>query len=231
LEGRKMFRVLFLGPLFIVALFFAACSTEVRDPVTLANDYVAAYNAGDLTALASTYYTEDTVFSFGPVGPAGEFDTVSGIAQVLASDAESIAGNEQVTISNVTAEGDTARGNFSLTNDGLLQSGLAPITGTFELVARDGKIASITATADEASQQKMAAAMGSRELTVLIGAGQGPVTINEFFPNNVRIRAGDTIVWKQNSSEVHNVSFSRRGQHCRKGSNPSAGRRSYRPHD
>ena len=46
-----------------------------------------------------------------------------------------------------------------------------------------------------------------RNLTVLSGAGQDTVNLLSFFPQTIRIRAGDTITWQQNSRAPHTVSF------------------------
>src|SRR4051794_10171565 len=46
-----------------------------------------------------------------------------------------------------------------------------------------------------------------RNVTVLAGVGQDTTDILAFFPQNIRIRAGETITWKQNSDAGHTVSF------------------------
>jgi plastocyanin len=51
------------------------------------------------------------------------------------------------------------------------------------------------------------AADAPRTLSVLVGAGQDTVAVNSFFPRDVRIRAGDSITWRQNSDSPHTVSF------------------------
>lgn len=52
-----------------------------------------------------------------------------------------------------------------------------------------------------------AAAQAPRDIEVLAGFGQDTVDLLAFFPQDVRIRAGDTITWKQNSDSPHNVAF------------------------
>ena len=48
----------------------------------------------------------------------------------------------------------------------------------------------------------------SRELTVLIGAGERTAAINAFFPQRLNIRAGDTVTWKMNTEgDPHSVIF------------------------
>ena len=174
------------------------------------NAFIEAGNMGDLAALASTFYADETVFSFGPIGPGGELDTVTGIAAVLARDAKNIANHQQVRISNATAEGNTARGNFSVINDELVDAGLAPVTGTFELRVRNRKVASFKEVPDEATQQKLAAAFApppARELTALVGWGRDTEAINSFLLSTLKVRAGDTITWKISSDDIHTVTF------------------------
>ncbi|MBM3926718.1 MAG: hypothetical protein FJ320_12230 [SAR202 cluster bacterium] len=48
----------------------------------------------------------------------------------------------------------------------------------------------------------------ARDLTVLVGAGQGAVSVNAFLPSTVRIRAGDTVTWRMNADgDPHTVTF------------------------
>ena len=47
----------------------------------------------------------------------------------------------------------------------------------------------------------------SRTLTVLAGAGQDTVGADAFFPQNLKIRVGDTVIWRINSDEPHTVAF------------------------
>ena len=46
-----------------------------------------------------------------------------------------------------------------------------------------------------------------RNVTVLAGVGQDTIDVLAFFPQNIRIRAGDTVTWKQNSDAGHTISF------------------------
>lgn len=54
-----------------------------------------------------------------------------------------------------------------------------------------------------------AAAQPPREITVLVGAEKDTVTAvpMAFFPQNVRVRAGDTVTWVHNGGLDHTVSF------------------------
>src|SRR5579871_4686078 len=51
------------------------------------------------------------------------------------------------------------------------------------------------------------AAQGSRNLTVLVGAGQDTLQVTSFFPMTVRIRQGDSITWQANAQELHTAAF------------------------
>lgn len=44
-------------------------------------------------------------------------------------------------------------------------------------------------------------------LTVLVGAGQGSETLNAFYPMAIRVPAGESVTWQQNSDEIHTVTF------------------------
>jgi plastocyanin len=42
-----------------------------------------------------------------------------------------------------------------------------------------------------------------RTVTVLVGGGQDTIVLDSFFPQTVRVRVGDTVVWKFNGDETH----------------------------
>lgn len=46
-----------------------------------------------------------------------------------------------------------------------------------------------------------------RELDVLVGSGRDTEAILQFFPQNLKVRAGDTVTWKIDTDEIHTVSF------------------------
>jgi len=59
------------------------------------------------------------------------------------------------------------------------------------------------------AEASASAAQAPRSLTVLAGAGQDTVAVDAFFPQNVRIRAGDSVTWRIESDQSHNVGFTR----------------------
>lgn len=70
----------------------------------------------------------------------------------------------------------------------------------FAVLAANGGLSGSAATASAAAQE-------SRNLTVLAGAGQDTVMVTAFFPQNIRIRAGDTLTWRNESDQDHVVGF------------------------
>ena len=169
-----MGRYLIVALLFLATVVLAACGGGVSDeefeaeqatvadlkrqlaeaeatpaPLTVVEANIAALNAGDVRGVVATY-TDDTVFSFGPL-PGGAFDTNTGLAEVLEDDLRSIGNNQQITLSNTSVNGNTVRGEFSLTDDESNQLGLS-FSGTFEAVVEAGKIKSLTVTLSEESQ-------------------------------------------------------------------------------
>src|SRR5690349_8568296 len=55
----------------------------------------------------------------------------------------------------------------------------------------------------------VATAQSTRTLTVLVGAGEDTLQAMAFFPQSLRVRQGDSVLWKRNGDEIHTVSFTR----------------------
>ena len=54
-------------------------------------------------------------------------------------------------------------------------------------------------------------AIGPRTVTVLVGGGHDTIVLDSYFPRTLRVRVGDTVVWKFNGDEnhhFHTVTFS-----------------------
>jgi plastocyanin len=61
------------------------------------------------------------------------------------------------------------------------------------------------------AQQPSRGSGGPRTVTVLVAGGHDTIVLDSFFPRNVRVRVGDTVVWKFNGDEnhhLHTVTFS-----------------------
>lgn len=44
-------------------------------------------------------------------------------------------------------------------------------------------------------------------VTALAGAGRDTTVVNAFFPERITVRVGETVTWRQNSDEIHTVTF------------------------
>ena len=135
----------------------ALATPEPAGPLAVLEANIAALNAGDVRELAVTY-DDDVVFSIGPL-PGEEFDSQTGLAAVLAGDLESIEHNQRITLSNTSVEGNTVRGEVSITDDESQQLGFT-LNSTFEAVIEDGRIKSVTATLTEESLAQLQALFG-----------------------------------------------------------------------
>ena len=113
-----------------------------------------AFNSGDLNAL-SQLYTDNIFNANGPVGPRGQFETFVGKEETLENDAEAIAANAQVTVTNTVVIGDTVRAHFPYVDDDTLALGLE-LTGVADLRVERGQITSFVITFSEQTQQQLA---------------------------------------------------------------------------
>ena len=117
-------------------------ATPPPDSLSVVNDYLKAFNAGDISKLG-IYYADDITSTRTYAG--GEFSTNTGIAEEMAHIALVIAEGAKVGISNATVEGDTVRADMWLTALNL------QFTGTIEYVVEQGKIVRWKATLNEES--------------------------------------------------------------------------------
>ena len=74
------------------------------------------------------------------------------------------------------------------------------------------RISIFAACGDDADDAGTAAqgspeAVGAREITLLVGAGEDTTSVNSFLPSKVAVRAGDTVTFKLNSDEAHTTHF------------------------
>src|SRR4051812_29885290 len=70
-------------------------------------------------------------------------------------------------------------------------------------------IALLAIAVPQSATRASPAIQSSREVSVLVGAGQDTVAALAYFPGVVQIRAGDMITWKINGDSTHTVSFTR----------------------
>ena len=118
-------------------------ATPPPDPLSVVNDYLKAFNAGDIAKLV-TYYADDITSRRTYAG--GEFSTNTGIAEEMAHIALVIAEGAKVGISNATVDGDTVKADMWLTMPKLQAASNDPLTGPIEYVVEQGKIVRWKAT-------------------------------------------------------------------------------------
>ncbi|MGH8059715.1 MAG: cupredoxin domain-containing protein, partial [Candidatus Entotheonellia bacterium] len=69
------------------------------------------------------------------------------------------------------------------------------------LVVLPAALPGSSARVESAEAQQASAA--PRTVTVLVGGGQDTIVLDSFFPQTLRVRVGDTVVWKFNGDETH----------------------------
>jgi hypothetical protein len=105
----------------IVALTLTAmgCSSDsddaADDPAAVVDQYVAAYNSGDIDAVMAVF-TEDSVISGHPF--TSEASGLTAIRGVQGSDIAAGASTDAYSISNVEVDGDTVTWDQVWVNDG-----------------------------------------------------------------------------------------------------------------
>ena len=130
--------------LVAAALIFGACGGDDADPAEVIEDYIAAYNAGDVDAVM-VLFSEESVVTGHPFESRSE--GLSSIRAVQVRDRNSAATDNPYTISNVEVSGDTVtwdhvwisddgsqfcmQGHTAVTEDGKILTWSWP-TGVFD---------------------------------------------------------------------------------------------------
>jgi hypothetical protein len=130
----------------IVALTLTAmgCSSDSDDPAAVVDQYVSAYNSGDIDAVMAVF-TEDSVVFGHPFSP--ESSGLTAIRGVQSSDIAAGASTDAYSISNVEVDGDTVMWDHVWVNsegDNFCVNGQSA-------VIKDGKILTWTWPSSDAS--------------------------------------------------------------------------------
>ena len=69
--------------------------------------------------------------------------------------------NIKITLSDDIYDGDNATGKFALTGDNFMAIGVYVLSGDYEVVVKDGELASLATVVDAGSLQKLGAALAA----------------------------------------------------------------------
>lgn len=87
--------------------------------------------------------------------------TVSGKSAFMMRRADQMEDNTKITSSDDIYDGDNATSKFALTGDNFMAIGVDVLSGDYEVVVKDGKLASLATVVDAESLQKLGAALAA----------------------------------------------------------------------
>ena len=87
--------------------------------------------------------------------------TVSGKSAFLMRLAGQMEDNIKITLSDDIYDGDNATGKFALTGDNFMAIVVDVLNGDYEVVVKDGELASLATVVDAGSLQKLGAALAA----------------------------------------------------------------------
>ena len=87
--------------------------------------------------------------------------TVSGKSAFMMRLAGQMEDNIKITLSDDIYDGDNATGKFALTGDNFIAIVVDVLNGDYEMVVKDGELASLATVVDAGSLQKLGAALAA----------------------------------------------------------------------
>ncbi len=87
--------------------------------------------------------------------------TVSGKSAFMMRLAGQMEDNIKITLSDDIYDGDNATGKFALTGDNFMAIVVDVLNGDYEVVVKDGELASLATVVDAGSLQKLGAALAA----------------------------------------------------------------------
>ena len=87
--------------------------------------------------------------------------TVSGKSAFMMRLAGQMEDNTKITLSDDIYDGDNATGKFALTGDNFMAIVVDVLSGNYEMVVKDGELASLATVVDAGSLQKLGAALAA----------------------------------------------------------------------
>ncbi len=95
---------LLLTVVIVVALTAAGCSSDGSEPDDVINDYVAAYNSGDIDAIMAAYTEDSVLYGYSDTSEAAG---LTALRTLWTDDLAEAASTDAWSISNVEVDGDT----------------------------------------------------------------------------------------------------------------------------
>jgi hypothetical protein len=124
---------------------------STRDPITVIQDFDAAWNAHDLDR-ALSFFTDDAVVRLVPAPPGeGEY---AGKAQIREW-AQGLMTGFQVASSDHQLSGDRITWRFRVSSDAFRSMGIDPVEGTSEATLQGDRLRSFTVTFSPETVSKM----------------------------------------------------------------------------
>ena len=87
--------------------------------------------------------------------------TVSGKSAFMMRLAGQMEDNTKITLSDDIYDGDNAKGKFAVTGDNFMAIVVDVLNGDYEVVVKDGELASLATVVDAGSLQKLGAALAA----------------------------------------------------------------------
>jgi len=148
-----------------VALFAlpGVLGAQAADPLTIANAWNDALNAGDIDG-ALAYLADEAVLTFIPPTP-GTSGVLTGKGEIRAWYEAVVAAHGVGTLSDCQVDGETLTCTDTYTDDDFAAMGVGSIVGEWVAVVRDGKIQSYTFTMSAESLAKLGPPPGALPAT------------------------------------------------------------------
>ncbi len=139
----------------VVALFAlpGALNAQAANPVSIANAWNDALNAGDIDA-ALSYLADDAVLTYIPPTP-GTSGVLTGKEEIRSWYETIVAAHGVGTLSECRLDGETLTCTDTYTDDDIKAMGVDSIVGEWVAVVREGKIQSYTFTMSAESLAKL----------------------------------------------------------------------------
>lgn len=146
-------RTMLLTTLVVLFALPNTLSAQGTDPLSVANAWNDALNAGDID-VALSYLADAAVLTYVPPTP-GTSGVLTGKEEIRAWYESIVKANGVGALTDCKVEGETVTCTDTYTDDGLKAMGVDVLVAEWVAVVRDGKIQSYTFTMSEESLAKL----------------------------------------------------------------------------